>query len=102
MSEPTSCPRCQSTKVFDRGRKYQVYPLGCLAILGFSLAIFHQGQLPHRLECQECGAVFNRRSKLAMVNLICFWLIAGTVLALLAALLVLMVWALAVTLIGRI
>ena len=101
MSQSISCPKCQSTKVLDQGRKYQVYPLGCLAILGFPLAIFHQGQLPHRLECQECGEVFNRRTKLAIVNLICFWLIAGTVLALLAALLVLMVWALAVKLIGR-
>ena len=101
MSESISCPKCQSTKVVDHGRKYPVYPLGCLAILGFPLCFFHQGQLPHRCECLDCGKRFNRRTKLAIVNLICFWLLAGLALVLLAVIVVALICAMAASLTGR-
>lgn len=71
------CPRCRSTKLMDHGRKFPVYPMGCVWILGFPLALFHQGQTPHQLECEECGAKFTRRSWLARVNLAALILVGG-------------------------
>lgn len=101
MSELISCPKCKSAKVLDHGRKYRVHPLGCLAILGFPLSALHQGQFPHRLECQACGKRFNRRTKFAILNWIGFWLIAGPALALLAGVVVALIWAMAANLTGR-
>jgi len=63
------CPKCRSTKLMDHGRQYPVYPVGCLYVIGFPLALFHQGQTPHVLECESCGAKFKRRTTLAKVNL---------------------------------
>jgi len=63
------CPKCRSTKIMDHGRQYPVYPMGCLYVIGFPLACFHQGQTPHLLECESCGAKFKRRTTLAKVNL---------------------------------
>jgi hypothetical protein len=53
----------------DHGRQYPVYPLGCVYVIGFPLALFHQGQTPHLLECESCGEKFKRRTTLAKVNL---------------------------------
>lgn len=63
------CPKCRSTKLMDHGRQYPVYPLGCVYVIGFPLAALHQGQTPHLLECEDCGATFKRRTTLAKVNL---------------------------------
>ncbi|WP_193215149.1 hypothetical protein [Luteolibacter marinus] len=85
------CPACRSTKLMDHGRKFPVYPAGCVWILGFPIAIFHQGQTPHQLECEECGARFKRRTLLARINLAGLVLVAGLVLWAIAS----VVWQLA-------
>ena len=63
------CPACRSGDVEDLGRKYPVYPMGCVSTLGFPLSFLHQGQIPHDLRCRECGREFKRRSRLAKLNL---------------------------------
>ncbi len=65
----------------DHGRQYPVYPAGCLYVIGFPLAMLHQGQMPHLLECEACGAEFRRRTGLAKVNLICLIAVIGLIVA---------------------
>ena len=70
------CPTCRSNGVEALGRNYSPYPSGCLCLLGFPLALFHQGQVPNRFRCRACGHHFNKRSALAKLNLMFLILIA--------------------------
>ena len=63
------CPACRSRDVEDLGRKFPVYPMGCVSTLGFPLVFLHQGQIPHDLRCREYGREFKWRSRLAKLNL---------------------------------
>ncbi len=76
---PLQCPKCRSTQLMDHGRQYPVYPLGCVYVIGFPLACFHQGQTPHLLECEACGAKFKRRTTLAKVNLVLLVLVLAVI-----------------------
>ena len=47
------------------GKRYAVYPAGCLYLIGLPLAILHQVSSPMEFECTDCGKRFGRRSPLA-------------------------------------
>ena len=48
----------------SHGRRYAVYPLGCLMIVGFPFAVLHQTSCPTDYECQACEHKFGVRSLL--------------------------------------
>jgi len=64
------CPKCNSgTDVICHGRRYAIYPSGCLALIGPFLAILHQASNPVYYECKGCGLKFAKRSMTAKVAL---------------------------------
>jgi hypothetical protein len=64
------CPKCNSDKdVVCHGRRYAMYPSGCLALIGPFVAILHQASTPVDYECKSCELKFVRRSTSAKVAL---------------------------------
>lgn len=64
------CPKCaEKTKVISLGKKYTMYPTGCLTILGLPLAILHGFSLPFRYECATCGKSFKKRGLPAKLSI---------------------------------
>ena len=65
------CPKCNDdSKVTCHGKRYAMYPSGCVAILGPILAVIHQASTPVDYECKSCGLEFSRRSTAAKVGLV--------------------------------
>lgn len=65
------CPKCNDeTTVRCLGKRYSMYPSGCLALLGPILAILHQASTPTDYECKGCGHFFCRRSTAAKIGLV--------------------------------
>lgn len=69
------CPFCKSDRIQSRGRKYPIYPAGCVSLIGFPLSLFHQGQTPYQFKCEACGREFTKRTGLAKLNLVVLILI---------------------------
>ena len=64
------CPKCKNeTSVICHGKRYAMYPSGCLAILGLVLAILHQSSTPIDYECEACGHTFSKRSTAAKIGM---------------------------------
>jgi hypothetical protein len=60
------CPSCgPDAPVTCRGKKYAVYPAGCLMMIGLPLAILHQTSSPMEYLCGQCQRRFGVRSTLA-------------------------------------
>lgn len=82
MSQPRhpKCPKCgEESAIICNGRRYALYPSGCVAVLGLPIALFHQASCPTDYECQSCNTKFGVRSLFAK----CFlWLILLLVLLL--------------------
>jgi hypothetical protein len=65
------CPKCnEKTSVVCHGKRYAMYPSGCLALIGPIFAIAHQASTPIDYECKTCQLKFSRRSTAAKVGLI--------------------------------
>ena len=85
MTPPESirCPGCGSpSSIISHGKRYAVYPSGCLALIGPILAILHQASSPVDYECGTCGRKFSARSSVAklclgIIALVIFWTILG-------------------------
>jgi len=64
------CPKCnRDENVVCHGRRYSMYPSGCIAVIGPFLAIIHQASTPVDYECKSCELKFGRRSTAAKVAL---------------------------------
>jgi len=64
------------------GKRYAVYPAGCLVLGGFPIAMLHQGSCPTDYECAACGAKFalrgfNAKLCLGVILLLILWVIAA-------------------------
>lgn len=69
------CPKCNSEDaVICHGRRYAMYPSGCLAIVGPFIALLHQASTPVDYECKACHAKFGKRSAAAKVALLSIFL----------------------------
>jgi len=88
MSDEFSCPKCESTSIESHGKKYAVYPAGCLYLLSLPFAALHQLQLPTEFRCKHCGKVFRARSLRAKVFL---WILF-IVVAIFLEILILQIW----------
>ena len=78
-SHPIECSKCQSDKIISHGKRYALYPSGCLAIFAFPLAWVHYESTPYDFECQACGHRFSKRTPSAKIAYACLWLSAGVV-----------------------
>jgi transcription elongation factor Elf1 len=68
---PMKCPKCNDdSMVICHGKRYAMYPSGCLALIGPILAVIHQASTPVDYECKSCGLEFSRRSTAAKIGLI--------------------------------
>ena len=75
--------------VVCHGKRYAVYPAGCLAILGLPIALLHQASAPVDYECGYCGGEFYERSLPARIAvgifvILALWLVLGIFLTVLA------------------
>ncbi len=75
--KPLACPACGSACSATAGKRFALYPAGCLSVLGLPFAMFHQAQMPLEYRCPGCGTAFKRRSGLAKFNLVMLIPIAG-------------------------
>lgn len=82
------CPRChRGEDVVCHGRRYAMYPSGCVALLGPFLAILHQASVPFDYECKACDLKFSRRrmpAKVALIGILLFvgyliWITVGDI-----------------------
>ena len=70
------CPKCgEQSRLISHGKRYSLYPAGCLYVLGLVVAIVHRSSAPVDFECQACGHKFAQRSLLAKINLLLLILI---------------------------
>ncbi len=66
-----SCPACgDSASIKSHGKRYAVYPAGCLLLGGILLPLLHQASGPVDYECGKCGKKFGVRSTRAKIALI--------------------------------
>ncbi len=73
--------------VFSHGKRYAVYPSGCLMIVGLPIAIFHQASCPTDYECRACNKMFGIRSLMAkiclgIIILLFLWILAAIMIVL--------------------
>lgn len=75
MATPTKIPDCpycpDSGFVMNLGKRYPLYPAGCVVVIGFPFAALHQAQLQVQYRCKICQREFLGRSIMAWI----FWLI---------------------------
>ena len=70
QAAPPKCPKCgDDSNIVCHGKRYSVYPSGCLVIIGYPFAILHQTSCPIDYECQTCHANFGIRSSMAKIAL---------------------------------
>lgn len=63
-----SCPKCDKCTPLDHlGRRYAMYPAGCVAIFGLPYAALHQAQQPTLYKCQICQTEFGVRSVMSQI-----------------------------------
>lgn len=75
---PLACPKCQSELITNHGKRYALYPVGCV-IISLPLAWLHRASTPHDSECRECGHAFSERTTAAKVAFASLWLAGGLV-----------------------
>ncbi len=73
------CPDCGSTQLISHGKRNALYPVGCLCILGWKLAMAHKASSPMEYECALCHQRFTKRTKGGIVAL---WIFVGLILVL--------------------
>lgn len=66
-----SCPACgDSSSIQSHGKRYAVYPSGCLLLGGILLPLLHQASSPVDYECGKCGKKFGVRTATARIALV--------------------------------
>lgn len=64
------CPKCNSDESVEfRGKRYLMYPAGCLMIIGPFVSIIHQATTPIDYECTKCELKFGKRSTVAKITM---------------------------------
>lgn len=77
------CPKCgDGSGIISHGKRYAVYPSGCLVIGGFPIAMLHQTSCPTDYECLVCNTRFGVRSLIAriclgIIVLVALWIIVA-------------------------
>jgi hypothetical protein len=71
------CPKCDCEKVRSLGKRYALYPAGCVVLLPLVVAWVHRCSSPYEFECGGCGRRFARRTLAAKVALVGTWLLVG-------------------------
>ena len=80
-SQPITCPKCQSTQITSHGKRYALYPAGCLTLFALPLAWLHRESTPYDFECRDCVHSFSKRTLSAKVAYAGLWLAVGVIIA---------------------
>jgi len=73
------CPKCQCDKIIPHGKRYTLYPSGCLALFALPLAWVHRESTPHDFECHVCGQRFSKCTTCARIAYGGLWLSGGVI-----------------------
>lgn len=75
MNKPAQlqCPKCRGEDILCRGKRYALYPVGCLALFALPLAWVHRESAPIDYECQTCGHRFSKRTPCAKIAYASLW-----------------------------
>jgi hypothetical protein len=73
------CPKCQGCQISSHGKRYALYPAGCLTVLALPLAWVHRASTPHDFECRSCGHRFARRTPAAKIAYAFLWITVAIV-----------------------
>jgi len=66
-------------QIISHGKRYALYPAGCLTVLALPLAWVHRESTPHDFECRSCGHRFARRTPAAKLAYAFLWIMAAIV-----------------------
>ncbi len=68
MSKPEHqhCPKCNGDDIICHGKRYALYPAGCVAILSVPIGWMHRESTPIDFECRACEHRFSRRTTAAL------------------------------------
>ena len=80
-SPPLRCPKCGNDQIIAHGKRYALYPLGCLVILTLPLSWMHRSAAPYDFECLSCGKRFAKRTVPAKIAFGFLWLMLGVLVA---------------------
>lgn len=62
------CPHCgESNSIKYIGKRYAMYPAGCVAVISLPFAVLHQAQLPVLYRCEGCEREFGVRTMMGKV-----------------------------------
>jgi predicted RNA-binding Zn-ribbon protein involved in translation (DUF1610 family) len=73
-SKHLHCPQCSSEDIISRGKRYALYPVGCVAILSVPFAWLHRESTPVDFECRACGRCFFQRTTPAKIAYGALWM----------------------------
>ena len=73
-SHHLACPKCQSDQIMSHGKRYALYPAGCLSVLTLPIALVHRESTPHEFECRACEHRFAIRTPAAKMALAGLWI----------------------------
>ncbi len=73
-SHPIICPKCQSDEIVSHGKRYALYPSGCLVLFALPLAWVHRESTPYDFNCRACGSRFSKRTPSAKIAYAGLWL----------------------------
>lgn len=73
-SKPLACPKCGSAQITAHGKRYALYPAGCVMLLALPLAWLHRTSAPYDFECRSCAQRFSRRTLPARIAYGSLWL----------------------------
>ncbi|HSI10539.1 MAG TPA: hypothetical protein VK961_00785 [Chthoniobacter sp.] len=72
-----TCRACGSRNLHACGKRYALYPVLWVGVIGPLLAQIHQLSAPFDYRCNDCGAGLARRTKLGRAARVGFWLLLG-------------------------
>lgn len=84
------CPKCHGGEITCHGKRYALYPAGCVTLFALPLAWVHRESTPIDFECRTCGHRFCKRTKPAQIAYAALWV--STILIICALLKVCLFW----------
>ncbi|MEM6280107.1 MAG: hypothetical protein AAF733_11545 [Verrucomicrobiota bacterium] len=70
------CPKCgEKEAILPLGKRYTMYPVGCVFFLGWFISGLHQLASPLEYRCLKCDHVFGRRTMAGRFGLLLIFLI---------------------------
>lgn len=73
------CPKCGSAHLHCLGKRYALYPSGCVVILSIPFSWLHRLSSPYEFDCRDCGQRFGKRTLPAKITFIILWILISLI-----------------------